>query len=57
MESVSNPRLSPDGTQIVYTRGVVDKVNDRRQSDLWIMNADGTAQPLPDGGFERRVVP
>jgi dipeptidyl aminopeptidase/acylaminoacyl peptidase len=42
MESVSNPRLSPDGTQIVYTRGVVDKVNDRRQSDLWIMNADGT---------------
>ena len=42
MESVSNPRLSPDGSQIVYTRGVVDKVNDRRQSDLWIMNADGT---------------
>jgi dipeptidyl aminopeptidase/acylaminoacyl peptidase len=42
MESVSNPRLSPDGAQIVYTRGVVDKVNDRRQSDLWIMNADGT---------------
>ena len=42
MESVSNPRLSPDGSQIVYTRGIVDKVNDRRQSDSWIMNADGT---------------
>ena len=42
METVSNPRISPDGTQIVFTRGWVDKVNDRRQSDMWIMNADGT---------------
>ena len=40
-ETVSNPRISPDGTQIVYTRGWVDKVNDRRSSALWIMNADG----------------
>ena len=42
IESVSNPRISPDGAQIVYTRGWVDKVNDRRSSALWIMNADGT---------------
>jgi Tol biopolymer transport system component len=42
MESVSNPKISPDGTQIVYTRGWVDKVNDRRQSDMWIMSADGS---------------
>ena len=41
-ETVSNPRISPDGTQIVYTRGWVDKVNDRRSSALWIMGADGT---------------
>lgn len=42
MESVSNPQISPDGRQIVYTRGWVDKVNDRRESSIWIMNADGT---------------
>jgi dipeptidyl aminopeptidase/acylaminoacyl peptidase len=42
MESVSSPRISPDGTQIVYTRSWVDKVNDRRSSDVWIMNADGS---------------
>ena len=42
IESVSNPRISPDGTQIVYTRGWVDRVNDRRSSALWIMNADGS---------------
>jgi dipeptidyl aminopeptidase/acylaminoacyl peptidase len=42
MESVSNPQVSPDGTQVVYTRGWVDKMNDSRESSIWIMNADGT---------------
>jgi dipeptidyl aminopeptidase/acylaminoacyl peptidase len=42
METVSEPQLSPDGGQIIYTRGWIDKVNDRRESSLWIMNADGS---------------
>jgi dipeptidyl aminopeptidase/acylaminoacyl peptidase len=42
METVSEPQISPDGTQIIYTRGWIDKVNDRRESALWIMNADGS---------------
>jgi len=41
-EWVSNPELSPDGTEIVYTRSWVDRVNDRRTSSIWIMNADGS---------------
>jgi dipeptidyl aminopeptidase/acylaminoacyl peptidase len=41
-EWVSEPQISPDGAQIVYTRSWVDKINDRRESSLWIMNADGT---------------
>jgi dipeptidyl aminopeptidase/acylaminoacyl peptidase len=41
-ESVSDPQLSPDGSQIIYTRGWFDKVNDKRESSLWIMNADGS---------------
>jgi dipeptidyl aminopeptidase/acylaminoacyl peptidase len=42
LESVSNPQMSPDGTQVVYTRGWVDKMNDRRESAVWIMDADGS---------------
>jgi len=42
LESVSNPQLSPNGTQIIYTRQWVDKVNDKRESSLWIMNVDGS---------------
>jgi dipeptidyl aminopeptidase/acylaminoacyl peptidase len=42
LEGVSAPQLSPDGTQIVYTRQAIDKVNDKHESSLWIMNADGS---------------
>jgi dipeptidyl aminopeptidase/acylaminoacyl peptidase len=43
-ESVSAPQLSPDGRQIVFGRRWVDKVNDRQETSLWIMNVDGTRQ-------------
>ena len=42
MESVSSPQLSPSGQEVVYTRGWIDRMNDRRASALWIMNADGS---------------
>ena len=41
-EWVANPQLSPDGTQIIHTRSWVDKINDRRDSEVYIMNADGS---------------
>jgi dipeptidyl aminopeptidase/acylaminoacyl peptidase len=54
MESVSNPQISPDGAQIIYTRGWIDRVNDRRKSALWIMNADGSKnRQLLEGGGVR----
>ncbi|MDT8369012.1 MAG: S9 family peptidase [Longimicrobiales bacterium] len=50
LETVSNPQISPDGTRIVYTRGWIDKMNDSRESSIWIMNADGSrARHLVDG--------
>ena len=41
-ETVSNPRISPDGSQILYSRGWVDKMRDRRSSSVWVMNRDGS---------------
>ena len=41
LETVSDPRQSPDATQVIYTRGSIDKINDKHESALWIMNADG----------------
>src|SRR5687767_15985218 len=41
-EGVGAPRLSPDGSQIIYARNWVDKVNDRREYSMYIKNADGS---------------
>ena len=56
METVAEPQLSPDGTQIVYTRGWIDKVNDKRESALWIMNADGSRNRFLREGIRRALV-
>src|SRR5436305_9121844 len=43
-EQVADPQISPDGAQIVYTRRWVNKLEDKWESALWIMNADGSHQ-------------
>jgi dipeptidyl aminopeptidase/acylaminoacyl peptidase len=54
METVSDAQIAPDASRIVYTRQWVDKLNDRRASSLWIMNADGSkAHHLTDGSGAR----
>ena len=34
LEQVANPQISPDGTRIVYTRGYVNRVEDRVETAL-----------------------
>ena len=41
-EWTSNPKLSPDGQQILYSRSWINMVDDKRETDLWIMNKDGS---------------
>src|SRR5712692_2255048 len=41
-EQVADPQLSPDGMQVVYTRRYVNKIEDKWESALWIMSADGS---------------
>ena len=41
-EWVSGPELSPDGTQIAYSHRWVDKINDKYETDIWLVNVDGT---------------
>lgn len=55
LESVSDPQISPDGRQVIYTRTHIDKMNDRRASSVWIMNADGSKnrQLMARGGNVR----
>lgn len=42
MESVRSPMISPDGSQILFSRGWVDQMNDRSRSNLWVVDVAGT---------------
>jgi dipeptidyl aminopeptidase/acylaminoacyl peptidase len=53
-ETVADPRISPDGRQIVYTRRWINKLKDTWESSIWIMDADGSrARHLIDGSGAR----
>lgn len=41
MEHASDPRISPDGTKVVYRRMGYDIMQDRSAGNLWIINTDG----------------
>ena len=42
MESITAPHISPDGSQIVFSRGYVDKIKDQDRAGLWITDTAGT---------------
>lgn len=49
-ERVSDPRISPDGTKIIYVRQFADIMTDKWYSNLWIINFDGKGnRPLTTG--------
>ena len=56
-EQVQAPAFSPDGKQIVFTRRWIDKLNDRWESSVWIMNADGSRPRMLLKGSAPRFSP
>jgi dipeptidyl aminopeptidase/acylaminoacyl peptidase len=50
LQVATDPQISPDGKKIVYVRRFADPMTDKRYSNLWVINADGTDQrPLSSG--------
>jgi acylaminoacyl-peptidase len=50
IQTPTDPQISPDGKKIVYVRRFADAATDKRYSNLWIINADGTDhRPLTTG--------
>src|SRR6267378_2455298 len=56
-EQVADPQTSPDGAPILYTRRWVNKIEDRWDSGLWIMNADGSRNRFLVKGSSARWSP
>lgn len=44
-ESISDPRISPDGRHVVYVLTTVDQKRNRRDTSIWVVAADGKSTP------------
>ncbi|HKX30387.1 MAG TPA: S9 family peptidase [Blastocatellia bacterium] len=52
LEYASDPQISPDGKRLVYVRQFADIMTDRRYSNIWMINFDGSDhRPLTTGNF------
>jgi len=50
LEYAVDPRIAPDGSRVVYVRTFHDVMTDRRRSNLWMVDVDGTNhRPLTSG--------
>jgi len=50
LEYAGDPRISPDGKQVVFVRHFMDVMKDRERTNLWIVNSDGSdLRPLTTG--------
>jgi len=50
LELPADPQISPDGKLVVYVRSAADIMTDKRFSNLWIVNTDGSGhRPLTSG--------
>ena len=54
LEFAADPQISPDGGRVVYVRNSMDVMRDRRRTELWIVNVDGSGhRRLGEGGSPR----
>src|SRR3954447_20803070 len=56
-ERVRDAQISPDGSRIVYTREHVNKLEDKWDSETWILNADGSQHRFLVKGASARWSP
>src|SRR5712664_272422 len=50
LQTATDPQISPDGKKIVYVRRFADSMTDKRYSNLWTINTDGSDhRPLTTG--------
>ncbi|MDC3393903.1 S9 family peptidase, partial [Luminiphilus sp.] len=50
IEYASDPRVSPDGSQVAYVRVSMDIMTDRARRAIWVVDTDGTNhRPLVSG--------
>ena len=54
LEYAADPQITPDGLQVAYVRTSMDIMRDRKRSEIWVVDTDGTDhRRLAEGGSPR----
>ena len=56
-ERVNDAQIAPDGSRVIYTRQHVNKMEDKWESELWIVNTDGSQNRFFVKGSAARWAP
>src|SRR5689334_613214 len=57
LERISDAQISPDGSRIIYVRNQANRLEDKWEPSLWIMNADGSQNRFFAKGANARWAP
>ncbi len=55
LQYTSDPQISPDGKRIVYVRTSANIMTDTRETNLWIVNFDGTDDRALTSGHDNDI--
>src|SRR5262245_18145998 len=57
LQLATDPQISPDGKRVVYVRQFNDVMTDKRYSNLWMVNADGSDHRVLTTGMHKDTSP
>ena len=57
IQNISNPKVSPNGEKVLFTKRYIDKINDSFITEIWLMDADGENKRLFTDGSNVRWSP
>ena len=57
LERVNDAQIAPDGARVVYTRQHVNSLEDKWESEVWIVNADSSQHRFLVKGSQARWSP
>lgn len=57
IQNISNPKVSPDGAKVLFSKRYIDKINDSFVTEIWLMDSNGENKRLFSDGSNAKWSP
>ena len=57
IQNISNPKVSPDGEKVLFSKRYIDKINDSFITETWLMDSNGENKRLFTDGSNAKWSP